>query len=533
MPINFEEFDLKEAKNTGGVTGSKRVKHRSGDYYQLKPSILSNTLLRRTKAGGVDRENFGEVIASKIGQAMLKNRDGSAAVPDVSLSYDTQKKQVSVASKYLTGNKVRTLDEYAKKHGTEFRKHAVFVSGNREAIYEGQYNIAGDKHKKFRKQLANGIAISALVGDHDVNPGNMMVVDRNIARIDFGHAFNDLLNAPKLFGGGVRNKNNQILDFLNRENIAGFPKGDKPKLWRDYPGMMPSKELADAFKNIARSTGMKRGVDSAYKEFVLLISELQKDKKTQNHILQSLKAINNAIDAPVINKQNTDVNGRIREIFDNIGEFCGRNQKQMKNVSKLMQLQVDIDNALSEFVGGDALPEEQVAKITKQYNKMLTTEGIRNQDKKSIQWIKTDAKIKACDGNLVGYIKERSDQLGFGIYTGKKFADQYFIEGVKHVKSKAKKRSSIELKDYRNSKKTSIKKQSKTSKLHRIFDDSHVKLSKNTLSKNDVADDLANRYSKKEAKKKTRDGHTEMIKKILSKPKKKAPLINKKYDREI
>ncbi len=256
MPISFKEFNIRNAVNTGGVTGSIRVvreTQNSKHFYQLKPSILSNEFLRKLKAGGVDRENFGEVIAAKIGRSILQNPDGSEAVPDVSLVYDSENRQVSVASKYLTGKKVRTLDDYAQEQNLKikFKRHATFVDGTKP-ISAGQYNISGDKHKEFRQGLANAIAVSALVGDHDVNPGNMMAVDNKVARIDFGHAFNDLLNTAKIFGGGVRNKKNQMLDFLNRENVASFPPpGDIPKLWRDYPGMIPSQELANAFKEMS------------------------------------------------------------------------------------------------------------------------------------------------------------------------------------------------------------------------------------------------------------------------------------------
>ena len=42
MTIPFEKFDTENAVNVGGVTGSSKVSIGS-TYYQLKPSILSNT----------------------------------------------------------------------------------------------------------------------------------------------------------------------------------------------------------------------------------------------------------------------------------------------------------------------------------------------------------------------------------------------------------------------------------------------------------------------------------------------------------
>ena len=432
MPISFKEFNIRNALNTGGVTGSIRVVREtkgSKHFYQLKPSILSNKFLRRLKAGDVDRENFGEVIAAKIGRSILQNPDGSEAVPDVSLVYDPKNKQVSVASKYLTGKKVRTLDDYAQEQNPkiEFKRHATFVDGTKP-ISAGQYNISGDKHKEFRQGLANAIVVSALVGDHDVNPGNMMAVDNNVARIDFGHAFNDLLNTARIFGGGVRNKKNQMLDFLNREKIASVP-ADIPKLWRDYPGMVPSQELANAFKEMSQSDGIQQGIYSAKTEFQELISELERnnDIETQKHVLESLKAINNAIEGrPRPIRAKTTLNEAIEQVFDNIGKFCTKNQQQMMGVSKLMQLQIDIDKTLKSASKGTAPSQEQIDKIKSQYAEITKIKGIGRKNKKSIRWIKTSADTKAFKGNLQGYIKERSEQLGLGRDLGRKVAHQQF-----------------------------------------------------------------------------------------------------------
>jgi len=432
MPINFEEFDVGSAVNTGGVTGSIKVARSTPDsqsFYQLKPSILSNTFLRRLKAGGVDRENFGEVIAAKIGRSILKNPDGSEAVPDVSLVYNPENGQVSVASKYLTGTKVRTLDDYAKEQNPElkFKRHSSFVDGI-ESPSTGQYSISGDKNKEFRQGLANAIVVSALVGDHDVNPGNILAVDDKVARIDFGHAFNDLLNTSRIFGGRVRNKENQMLDFLNREHIASFPPpGGKSKLWRDYPGMVPSEELANAFKEMSQSTGIQDGISAAKAEFQELLFELEKnnDTKVQEHVLKSLKAINNAIEGSPISTK-IPLNKAVEQVFDNIGNFCKKNQQQMMGVSKLMQLQIDIDKTLKSASKGIPLSQEQMDKIKDQYAEITQIEGIGNKNKKSIKWIKTSANNKAFKGDLQSYIKARSEQLGFGRSVGREVVHQQF-----------------------------------------------------------------------------------------------------------
>ena len=104
MPIDYNKFDLTTAADSGGVTGSKRVKMDDKNY-QLKPSIKDNALKRRIKANWTDRENYGEVISSKIARSILIT-DSFEAAPNVSLVYDKVRKRTPVASKYLEGDKI-------------------------------------------------------------------------------------------------------------------------------------------------------------------------------------------------------------------------------------------------------------------------------------------------------------------------------------------------------------------------------------------------------------------------------------------
>ncbi len=435
MPIKYTEFDTTNTKNTGGVTGSVRVQRSDGNYYQLKPSILSNSFLRRLKAGGVDRENFGEVIASKITREMLY--PGYELVPDVTLTWNMDNKEVSVASKYLKGSKVQTLDDYAQEKFEDFSgvsqsKNHVKFTKNTTDPNNREFKISGDEQKDLRKGLARSLAVSILVGDHDVNPGNMMVVDGKVSRIDFGHAFNDLLNAPSLFGGRVRNKDNQVLDFFNREKLANFlPPGQQPKLWRDYPGIVPTQEMVDSLKEMSESNGLRKGVDAARTEFKQLITDLRYDKdsnqalKTCKHILDSLKEINRAIGAAPI-PSDMKLDESIDRIFDNISNFCQKSQTQMLDVSKLMQMQVDIDNMLEAKSKGVEVLQAQIEAIKSQYEEMIEAVGIGNKNRKSITWVKTSADEPAVEGNLHDYIHHRSKHLSFSKNIDKDFIIDHF-----------------------------------------------------------------------------------------------------------
>lgn len=442
--LDFEKFRdfMVSAESSGGVTGSVRVK--VGDnYFQLKPSILDNPdFIRLMKAGGTDRENYGEVIASRIARAMLiTNEKPFEAAPEVSLVYDKVNKRTPVASKYLKGDKVRTLNDFIKeqpatKYTPANNRHVTFVDGTKVKVKPGQYDISGEENKVLRQDIARGIAVSIVTGDHDVNPGNFVVVTSNgenrVARIDFGHAINDLLNAPEEFGGGVRNKDNQVLDFLNREKLADIKFGSITKLWRDYPGMIPTQEMADAFKELSQSKEMEKGVEAAREDFLALLEEMQKNNDIEGiaHLKNSLIAINNNISANEINPDiKIEPDKIINQVFDSICAFALENQRKMGDVSKLMQLQVNIDKMLEAKKRGYPLDAEidgqveesieekieakiaaQIKEIEEQYAELTGKPGI-GLGKNKIRWIKTDANALAYEGDLASYIQNRSQQL--------------------------------------------------------------------------------------------------------------------------
>ena len=433
MVLLNSDFDTQNAQHTGGVTGSAKVKHAVKDlYYQLKPSILSNTFMRRLKAGNVDRENFGEVIASKISRSIMSEIDPDS-VPEVSLVYNDKLRQVQIASKYLTGDKVRTLDGYAVEKGSKIKKHAVFVS--RPTGKANEFDLSGDENASLRKGLAYSVALSSIVGDHDVNPGNIMMVDNKVARIDFGHAFNDLINTIKIFGGGLRNQSNRTLDFINREHVASFPPpGDKSKLWRDYPGLIPSDEIAQAYHDLSKpDNNLNHGINSAKAEFKDLLDHVRKNgskkeiKEVTKHVVDSLKAINKSIGGPKIKVGSKNPDKFLDKVFDNLGAFCAENKRQMQGVSKLLKLQSNIDKVLEDIAKSGKEPtKEQLGNIRAQYNELKKEKGIgkRSWWRPGIRWAKCEQGARAYKGTLSSYIKNRAKQLGVDKSIAKDFANK-------------------------------------------------------------------------------------------------------------
>ena len=437
-------------EDVGGVTGSKRVE-KDGKIYQLKSSILEASFKRKFLAERKDHQNFGEVIAAKIGAAIMDKAGEPKLIPDLSLVYDEKKKRCLVASEYLSNVDKGTLDDYAvksagvKKKKTflsnvkyniaklfgkeddvkiKYEKHIdkVTTSSNPE---KREFSMSKDENKSLRQDLANAIAISALTGDHDINPGNMIAIKGGrLARIDFGHAFNDLLNHSKVFGGEVRNEGNQILDFINRTEVSG----GSSKLWRDYD-IMPSQELANAFKEMStKSAGLKKGVDDAKESFKQLVTDLQKDpegnKEVIKHITDSLLHINKSVKGEQIDNTKGP-NEVIDKVFENIHKFSQENQDRMGDVGKLMQMQVNIDKLIENKRNGQPLDKDLSLAVKVQYEELCKekAKGI-HQGKDGIEWCKLDKKTKPHIGDLDSYIDHRTKQQGLN----KEFSQQITLE---------------------------------------------------------------------------------------------------------
>lgn len=431
--IGLNEFDINTAVSTGGHTGSKKVTRNNGIAYQLKSSIKDARVDRRLKDGNTDQANFGELIAATISRSIAKHaqQDKTELVPEISFVYDASGKRVLVASKYFK-NVVGTLDDFgmnqrkAQVSGKHVKVSAeVDIAGNlnlgaRSSTSSSSDTQIDDENSILRRDLAVGLALSVLAGDHDVNPSNMLVVKdkqgkNRIARIDFGHAFNDLLNAPQMFGGKVRNKNNQVLDFLNREEVANFPAAGKTKLWRDYQGIVPSQELVDALNILGKSEGLQKGVIDSKESFQELINDLLKDPKANKdvlkHIKNSLITINNNISSDKILPR-TGLQKTLDITFKNIEKFYQENQKQMLDVAKLMDIQLKIDKVIIAKKEGREVDPALQKEIQETYEQLVKTTGIGLGTDKGIEWVRTSQNIPGFKGTIGEFIERRALMLG-------------------------------------------------------------------------------------------------------------------------
>lgn len=406
MPFFKDVSSNTEKVSSGGVTGSYQVKI-DDETYQYKLSIHDARLMRKVKAGDTDRENFGEVIAAAIAQSAL----GEAYAPTVLTKYNPTSKHIDILSKYLENGK-GTIDDYCS-HDTNSKRSHVLVG----IINEGEKDMPAFRsqdgwqmhhYTDTAKSLARALAISAIVGDHDVNPGNMIVLERQegkhpeMGRIDFGHAFNDLLNAPRKVGGKVRDPENPIFDFFNRTNVAGarvrgHRVGDISKVWRDYTGMVPSSVLANALIEIGeKQAQLQQGIKHAQREFITQLHQVNDESVTKD-VVKSFSAIHKAITGERLPKGEKAMQS-IERFFGVISGFVQKNAENAIKAGQAMQLQQELNQAIK----GDI--QDLGAFIKAWEGKYKAAELMDDSGKMLCPWFKTAINRKAITGSLTKYI---------------------------------------------------------------------------------------------------------------------------------
>lgn len=393
--------DKKTSEKTSGKTGSVCVTGYDGKKYQYKPPIANNSLKRRVKADWTDTENFGEVLAARIAK-VFDLQPNTPRVPTVSFVTDDESPHLAIASEYLTGETVKPLDDYLERPPEKSHIKLVSGVGNKE---KGHHNIDGDceEHKPLKKELARAVALSTLLGDHDVNPGNMMVIQEiqggpiRIARIDFGHAFNDLMRSPTW--GGEKVHNNNVIDFFNRATVDGLSaKIRKSKLWRDYPGLIPSREMVEALSELVNKEEAEKSIITAIEEVRQEMTALFKENPqiNQKHVIRSFKRIADH----VLSDEKIPRNSGESEIdfyFRKIAVYETNNLKKMEYAANVMLLQVDIQDAVKKGEKLDSL---------KTRCEELSAEG-NDPDIGPFVWIKEAEKIPPFKGNFDGFVEHR------------------------------------------------------------------------------------------------------------------------------
>ena len=400
------------SQSTGGMTGSRAIKLDDGTYQQ-KSSLRDKSSFnkRNIKAGYSDRENLGEVIAACYAQAYL----GKACAPNVESYYDEERKRVEVLSKYLENTEC-TMDQFYQKHinpSLGKRKHVrtVLTTEASENPPAGEWQIHPDD--PLAKSLARTHAAAAIFGDHDVNPGNRMVIDKagsplEIAAIDFGHAFNDLIHAPAMVGGRIQTPVNPVFDFFNRTSVADArPGGNVSKFWRDYQGFLPSKVLGEALIELGEDiTAQQAGLAAAKQEFNDLFQLIEKnddDDESKAYVLKSFNQIHHAITGQFFPSDSTDKQ-KVKIFFEVIDTFIKKNAENAVQAGHMMILQAELDDILNHEIG-------DLKSLTTRYEEKFKTHDLMDEHGiMQCPWFKHSLTEKPFKGSLGEYIAHKNTQ---------------------------------------------------------------------------------------------------------------------------
>ncbi|MDF1678238.1 MAG: hypothetical protein P1U32_06035 [Legionellaceae bacterium] len=407
--------EKKHRKNTGGVTGSHAVKI-GPDTYQEKKSLRGKGFFhhRNIKARYTDRENLGEVIASGYARAYL-----GALGAHVETYYDPDNQHVEVISKYLENTK-HTFDQYyTSKEGLNKklgqRRHVQLVLTNTPNANppDGEWYITPDS--TLGQTLADTLAVAAIIGDHDVNPGNRMVVSApnqplQAGSIDFGHALNDLIHETEALGGGVHLKEHPIFDFFNRSSVADAQLGGSiSKVWRDYKGFIPSEALGEALIRMgnnreARSAGLEYAKHE-FQELFEMIDQNKADTTSPQYVLKSFNQIHHAITGAFFQSNLSD-NDKKKTFFTAVDSFIDNNAKDAVLAGNMMILQAQLTQALHEDI-------DDLQAFVKQWREKFQAKTLMNAEGELLcPWFKTNVTTPPFQGTFEAYvINERENYL--------------------------------------------------------------------------------------------------------------------------
>ena len=307
-------FNTSGGEGVGGKSGSLKVSAKgvtSGYQYKKSmwhpdlPSNISSKSRGKSFIDGrglnlFDADNLAEVIAASV---MRKGTESNVAgkpelAPQVNLvlrDLEDQKGDFhvgfDVVSRYLKNpladlNHISDVEPKDKTHvkmvmgEADLEKGELSLESNVELKKNKKYNDLDKTHLKG--DVVRMLAWSAYLADHDVNGGNFMAVKDNensemlrVGRIDFGHAFNDLIACGQWRGGGIPGSNgNRIMDFFYRQTICGILKGQKTKVERHFSkSVWESTEMVEALRSIGNDAGfVSSGLNAAFEQFEVALS---------------------------------------------------------------------------------------------------------------------------------------------------------------------------------------------------------------------------------------------------------------------
>ncbi|MEY3107153.1 MAG: hypothetical protein RIT35_1326, partial [Pseudomonadota bacterium] len=439
-----------------GFSLSAQVRTKDGKLHQIKSSntekrhggIRFRRLLGlNANASDMTSEFVGSQFAELLSHRyQAAHPDLPSIAPKVSLVYDDRIKGRSdtgfrIESEYMSQGEENnhlvkgTLDELlamkvAYDNTILTERHAVFTTEEQRG--RTQTLPIGTKFKIKTKtgqvieitlseeQLLEQLKLSMLLGDHDINPGNMFVTVNTvtgiatIGRIDFGHTGNDLITKWSASKGPNYSSKTRgpTLDALNRRQLSGFRGttlgGSVTKFLRDYEGLIPSLKFASILRaSIFSEEDLEQTVNKTKNQFLALIHQAQaaNDPLVQEKLLESLRTMYaNIGGTEPITADNAEA--VLQHCLVGFKKFLVDNQKEQESVANLMEVQSLIDQiAKGEIPAAQAMTRiQEIYRSDERYLKDKTPSD-------PIDWVSVGANDKPKERNLTEQIEYRAKQL--------------------------------------------------------------------------------------------------------------------------
>ncbi len=426
MKLFSSSWFTNKTKTTGKSPSSRG--EIDGIKHQIKRSNSTKNWRRWFGYDPDPSDLIGEYVASKIAEEIAPSvfensglSTGAELSPKVELILDEKMRELKLASKYLNDGQPNfvgcTLDEVWKgslSDGQKVEGHCVIYpeSGQRtlpkdldRAIKCGEEITTkmGREEVKLtleKNQIFQALKLSFLLGDHDVNPGNIYVIydktskKSQICRIDYGHAFGDLI---KKWGRGRDHSPNIsegrgcVLDALNREKI----NGGKSKLSRDYRNLIPDHEFAAILRKEIDENSLSSSITHCRKELSEFYSH-------QGNKLGGLKNKITKCFSTLCSKMGFGKERGIDIALQRTETYVKKNAEEMKSIANLVDIQAYVKDAANSKIS----PMDALKKIDSLYK----ADSLYLQDKSfhdEIEWVKTDQDKKPAKCSLFEYIQQK------------------------------------------------------------------------------------------------------------------------------
>lgn len=441
LPIARAKDFVSTDAETAGKSGSKQVKDNESTLYQFKVSG-NNKFFRSLITDRDQADLLAEFMASRLLQGMLKSdEDGPEIAPQVDLAAADNGKGFFVTSRYINNTK----DKRGQYEHVDLSKIVQVGTGGQKISHtfldssHARYDKADDKEYSInKKDYYRGLSASIILGEHDVNPGNFVIIkpineekQPRLARIDMGHAFNDLIKKTISNQAQKESSGGYVLDAINRKEVnhAPFAGQERAKTkFRRYNDMdiLLDPEFADSLRSTSIDDSGLAQITDKYKTELKELSKLS--PSLNNKIQDSLITLgsrvgmsDNQVERPgffrrlwckICNKPYPGSEERIDRITDGIKQSITENQHEARSVANLLDVQRTVDN----MIKGTISIEEGTKAITSIYQKdekyLKGKDPFGTGPDNKIEWVRLNDKEQIIQQPLINYIQVAAKASG-------------------------------------------------------------------------------------------------------------------------